>query len=104
MSQDPGLQPQRTTLAWTRTGIGCAALTVLLARHVFLTEGPIAFIGAALAAAATVTIFVLGRRRRDQITNRLATGQNPALPSAMLSVAVLIGLIAMAVIATLLSG
>ena len=98
MTDDPGLQPQRTTLAWTRTGIGCAALTGILIRHAVLTGRAIDIAGAALAATTTVVVLVLGRRRRKQISDRLATGRSPVTHHGVAAVTVLICAAAIAVI------
>ena len=98
MTEDPGLQPQRTTLAWTRTAIGCGALTGFLVRHAVVTGRLVDVVGAALTATMTVLVLVLGRRRRDQIRARLAADRSPLVPHAVAAVTALVSLAAAAVI------
>ena len=75
MTEDPGLQPQRTTFAWTRTGIGCAALTGILIRHLVLTGRTIDIVATALAGVTTVLVLGLIAAMgtlRDALVNELA--------------------------------
>jgi uncharacterized membrane protein YidH (DUF202 family) len=99
---DPGLQPQRTTLAWTRTGIGCAGLTGLLVRHAILTQRVLDVVAAALAAGAAVTVLALGRRRRDAIAKRLADGRTPVTPYGVIAVTLLVSMVAIVLLSSIL--
>jgi uncharacterized membrane protein YidH (DUF202 family) len=60
--RDPGLQPERTALAWQRTALSTAMISLLLAfaclRGGFLIG---TVIGAAVALAAGVTLFATRR-------------------------------------------
>ncbi|GAA3610399.1 hypothetical protein GCM10022199_12670 [Marihabitans asiaticum] len=59
----PGAQPERTALAWQRTGLASAAGAAIVARH---TLGPLGWWAAVLMAATMVLAFMaaaLGRRR-----------------------------------------
>lgn len=98
MTDDPGLQPQRTTLAWTRTAIGSGALTGFLVRNAVVTGRAVDVVGAALTATMTVLVLVLGRRRRDHIRARLSADRSPLVPGAVASVTVLAAAAAVAVI------
>jgi hypothetical protein len=100
MTEDPGLQPQRTTFAWTRTGIGCAALTGILIRHLVLTGRTIDIVATALAGVTTVLVLVLGRRRRKQIGDRLASGHSPVTHHGVVALTVLVSMAAIAVISS----
>jgi uncharacterized membrane protein YidH (DUF202 family) len=102
MTDDPGLQPQRTTLAWTRTAIGCGGLAALLVRHAVLTGRIIDVIAAVLAITATVSVLILGRRRRDSVTDRISRGQTPVTRPSVVTVAALIALLAVMLIGSIL--
>jgi uncharacterized membrane protein YidH (DUF202 family) len=98
MIEDPGLQPQRTTLAWTRTAIGCGALTGFLVRNAVVTGRLVDVVGAVLTATMTVLVLVLGRRRRDRIRACLSAGRSPLVPHAVAAVTALVSTAAVAVI------
>jgi hypothetical protein len=98
----PGLQPQRTALAWTRTALGCGGLAAVMVRRAVLTGRVLDVIAAGLVTLAALGVFVIGRRRRRQIARALATGRNPLLRSGIPAVSGLVGLSALAVIGMLL--
>lgn len=94
MSWDPGVQNERTSLAWVRTALGLAACALLLGRLAQLRDTPWA-VGAALAAAL-LAVGVLGwshdRYRRVRST--------PAVPALVLTLAVMVvGALALLLIA-----
>ncbi|MGY0390898.1 DUF202 domain-containing protein [Nocardioides sp. WG-D5] len=60
---DPGLQPERTELAWRRTHLSLVVAALVVVRHP-LTDGQLWWrLGAALAVAALAAYLLLGRRR-----------------------------------------
>jgi uncharacterized membrane protein YidH (DUF202 family) len=101
LTDDPGLQPQRTTLAWTRTAIGCGGLAALQVRQAVLTGHVIDVIAASVAAVATLSMLVLGRRRRDRIASRITNGQTPVTPGSVAAAAALVFVIAIVVIGSI---
>lgn len=52
MSGDPGLQPERTSLAWRRTGLAAATATAAMVRVAVLRDAP-------LVAALCAGVFVI---------------------------------------------
>lgn len=62
--RDPGLQPERTRLAWRRTTLSCAAATVLAARQV-LRSGPatVSLAAIGLSCLAWLAFLWLAQRR-----------------------------------------
>jgi hypothetical protein len=54
--RDPGLQPERTALAWRRTGLSALVTAALLLR-----AGPLGVVGAACAVALAVTAWCAGQ-------------------------------------------
>ncbi|MCH0539489.1 DUF202 domain-containing protein [Streptomyces sp. MUM 203J] len=63
-SRDPGLQPERTRLAWRRTTLSCTVAAALAARQA-VHEGPTAagVLGAGLSLLVWVGFLVVADRR-----------------------------------------
>lgn len=98
---DPGLQSERTTLAWTRTClsyVGCSLLCAKLAAGATLLAG---CVGLAGTAAAMVVLGVALRRYRDEphaSTGRCPAQPAPATPAVrVVPVLLVVGLTAMTV-------
>ena len=69
MTRDPGLQPERTALAWQRTALSTSMIALVVAfaclRSGFLIGTVLAGV---VAVGAAVTLFVGRRRRRSAWT------------------------------------
>lgn len=100
---DPGLQPQRTALAWTRSSLVVAVNALLVARAGALGGvWPLVAVGAVLVLAAAGVV-LHGRRRQQQIVSDLSTGSAPLdLRAARALVVVVVVIAAAAVWAVLL--
>ncbi|MER6144292.1 DUF202 domain-containing protein [Streptomyces sparsogenes] len=62
--RDPGLQPERTRLAWRRTTLACAVATSLAARQALRAgTGPVPLLCVALAALAWLGFLGVAARR-----------------------------------------
>lgn len=102
---DPGLQPERTELAWRRTALALGAGSLVAARllpEVF-QHAAWAFAGLAGLIAATV-LWVAARRRYRKVTDVLGRdGDRAVLPDASLIIALTslvftIGIVALAIV------
>lgn len=60
---DPGLQPERTALAWRRTALSLASGAAVSARALFPTLGVVAAALASAGGAIAVGLWVLGSLR-----------------------------------------
>ena len=74
-SGDPGLQQERTSLAWTRTGLSLTAAGIFVAVHAGLTGGwppaLLAVLAALLSVAAVVQFRRLDARSHDDLDDPL---------------------------------
>jgi uncharacterized membrane protein YidH (DUF202 family) len=62
---DEGLSPQRTQLAWGRTGLAMAAAVVVLARRAWLAGGTVEAVSLAVVAVGGVVWLIGMQRSRD---------------------------------------
>lgn len=100
--RDPGLQPERTRLAWRRTALTLTVTTVLGVRALVGHGLAVTIAGAAVAATAWIALLLMVRRRSRAIgaTNR------PGPPGAVVPVTALavVGYALVGVVLLLLRG
>jgi uncharacterized membrane protein YidH (DUF202 family) len=77
---DPGLQSERTALAWQRTLLSGLACSLVVARLVGLVSWPASAVTALAALGTTAALAVLARRRFRQ--NDAAVRQHDPLADA----------------------
>ncbi|HUG26290.1 DUF202 domain-containing protein [Piscinibacter sp.] len=82
-ARDPGLQSERTQLAWVRTGVAIVVNAALLLRVGALSHSTALLICAALLGAISTVVIALGFQRG----RRLASA-GPSPPGAMLMASV----------------
>lgn len=76
--RDPGLQPERTRLAWRRTTLSCAVAAVLAGRQALHGGSAFAALAVGLAALVFLVFLWLAHRRMLQ----LGAPRPPLLPAA----------------------
>jgi uncharacterized membrane protein YidH (DUF202 family) len=86
MRAEVGLQPERTYLAWTRTGLAFAAVAALLIRRAVQGNGWLLLFGLAAATAAALILARAHWRYRMTVV-RLRQGRSPASPGLIAAVA-----------------
>ena len=94
---DPGLQPERTTLAWRRTAQSLAVGSLAGGRVLEATFGGLSWLLAVIGVALALGLLLAARRRAVAIGRVLGAGQDlaagpgAALPATVTVVAVLVG-------------
>jgi uncharacterized membrane protein YidH (DUF202 family) len=64
-------QPERTSLAWTRTSLGFLANGVLLmVKYLHSDAPPISLVAAGFATMVTLWIYLIGRRRQQLLARQ----------------------------------
>ena len=90
--RDPGLQPERTRLAWRRTTLTCAVTAVLAGRQVLHSGGASAALAASMAALVFLAFLRLAHHRILQLGDA-----RPVLLPAASALAVAACMVALAV-------
>ncbi|WP_046503068.1 DUF202 domain-containing protein [Streptomyces odonnellii] len=75
--RDPGLQPERTRLAWRRTTLACTVVAVLAVRQAVQDDSAVALAAVALTALVWLSFLTVAHRR----TLTLTTARPPVLPA-----------------------
>ncbi|WP_422845401.1 DUF202 domain-containing protein [Acidovorax sp. M2(2025)] len=70
MIPDPGLQPERTALAWTRAVLALIVNAALLVRTPLLQAGAVSWVGCAALCAAAIILLSVAQRRGEQLRRR----------------------------------
>ncbi|MGW1839242.1 DUF202 domain-containing protein [Streptomyces sp. NPDC002067] len=86
-ARDPGLQPERTRLAWRRTTLSCTVVVALAVRR--LTQGTAPGAAATVAVALTGVAWLLFGLTAHRRMRALATGRPAALDARCAGLAAL---------------
>lgn len=89
---DPGMQPERTALAWRRTALALVIAAAVGFRVLPALLGPLALVGAGAGIAIAFAVFVASHRRTVLLDGRL--------PGLMALTTTLAGVAAVAAIAS----
>ncbi|MDX2823026.1 DUF202 domain-containing protein [Streptomyces ipomoeae] len=83
VERDPGLQPERTRLAWRRTTLTGAVIAVLAAKSALHDGSPASgVVAAALCAALWLGFLGLAHRRIGALARRRPTALSPRVAAA----------------------
>ncbi len=99
VDRDPGMQQERTTLAWRRTGLSLLVASLTIGRLTLETLGPIVVIPTVMTSAVALWVVLEALRVRrlardhpgEPIFSVLADGRLPA------AVGAIVGMLALAV-------
>jgi uncharacterized membrane protein YidH (DUF202 family) len=79
---DPGLQPERTALAWRRAGLALGVASLVLARVLAETSPPLAFLGGGGGVVVAIVVLVVAERRYRSHHRRLTAAAGARIPLA----------------------
>ncbi|MDX3850554.1 DUF202 domain-containing protein [Streptomyces sp. AK02-01A] len=98
-SRDPGLQPERTWLAWRRTTLSLTVVTLLAARQAVHTGGTAAgVVACALSALVWLGFLAVAQRRALALAAVRPRPLSPRAAAATAGCTVLLALFAVAVL------
>jgi uncharacterized membrane protein YidH (DUF202 family) len=89
--RDPGLQPERTALAWQRSALALAVATIVVGRLTFESAGLLALLVVVLGLTHTAALFVLSRTGQPR-----AVGVHGVLLSAQIGALAILELVDLA--------
>ena len=99
-SHDPGLQAERTAMAWERTALGVAAVSALLLHD---TGGSLlAKLPGTLGLSVALVLLVATELRYAHTVRQVGIGQSPASPALVLALAISVTLLAVLAVAVIL--
>lgn len=91
---DPGLQPERTSLAWFRTFLGYGALLMLALRHSWQQAGVLFWV--AIAAGVIVAGMLYGYARQRNVMDTASSDfLTPSAVHAKLLIVLAVGMLAL---------
>lgn len=98
--QDPGLQPERTDLAWTRTAVAYSLCSAVLLRWAWVFGAPVFFLVVLLLGIAAMIYLTQRHRYRRQVAgiNRGWTQANIAGVLLMSVSMVIFGVVALVLV------
>lgn len=94
--QDPGLQAERTALAWSRTGLALGANGLLACRAGMVGPRPLALLLGGLLLAAAVVVMVGGTARRRRLARGDVRAVSPVMAAGVVAACLLACLAAVA--------
>lgn len=100
LPRDPGLQPERTTLAWQRAALALAVVGAAMLQLLWPMIGPWALLpcGVVVAGAAVLFVSATGRYRRMLGTGADARPLDGRLPLLATVLVLVLGLLAAALV------
>lgn len=97
---DPGLQPERTQLAWRRTALSIAVVSLIAARALPLILGSgVWVIPGAVGVTASALFWVASARRAGAVGRALSAGHPDRMPDARLILMLVVFAVAAGVLA-----
>jgi uncharacterized membrane protein YidH (DUF202 family) len=100
--RDPGLQAERTALAWQRTALTSAGTAALVLRLGEIADNPVLIATGVLLAGTAAGAYVAGRMRVRRVAAALGAGRSAASPVALRLLALVVSLAGLAVLPALL--
>ncbi len=91
---DPGLQSERTAMAWQRTALGLGGVSALLLHR--SNADPIAVVPGVAGLLVALALLVVTERRYEHTVSRVAAGTPPAGPRLIRTMAGACGALAIA--------
>jgi len=96
--RDPGLQAERTSLAWGRTALAASIAALLVTRDGFVSHQPALSVAGLLLLAAAAVTGVAARRRQSTIVAAVAEGRSPMSRHGMLTLTAMVIVLGLAVV------